>query len=157
VRRRIIGVLACNGWRDAHLAPLGDRPLTARLLSLVASCLLLVAIPAGIRAQPDCRTIENFASAKVGELPVDWKLRKDSGKEVYRIAEEGGLQFLRAVAKGLGVQAAKEYEWDLTAYPVLVWAWRPIEFPKGSDERDPKMNDSALAVYMLVPYSQVRG
>jgi hypothetical protein len=57
----------------------------------------------------------------------------------------------------LGIQAAKEYEWDLEAYPVLVWSWRPREFPKGSDERESKTNDSALAVYMLVPYSRVRG
>ncbi len=40
---------------------------------------------------------------------------------------------------------------------MLVWSWRPIEFPKGGDERDSKSNDSVLAVYMLVPYSRVRG
>ena len=76
---------------------------------------------------------------------------------MYRVAEESGIKFLHAAAKGLGVQAAKEYEWDLGAYPMLVWSWRPLEFPKGSDERDSKKNDSALAVYMLVPYSRVRG
>jgi hypothetical protein len=30
-------------------------------------------------------------------------------------------------------------------------------FPKGGDERDSKTNDSALAVYMLVPYSRISG
>jgi hypothetical protein len=108
-------------------------------------------------AQPDCKTIEDFSKAKVGELPGDWKLRKDSAKDTYRVAEESGLRFLRAASKGLGVQAAKEYAWDLAAYPILVWSWRPIEFPKGGDEHDSKTNDSALAVYMLVPYSQIRG
>ena len=134
----------------AHAGPASFRTLVAT--GLVLALLSPVAV-----AQPDCRTIEDFANAKVGELPADWKLRKDAGKEAYRVAEESGLRFLHAAAKGLGIQAAKEYEWDLGAYPILVWSWRPIEFPKGSDERDSKTNDSALAVYLLVPYSRIRG
>lgn len=123
---------------------------------MLATVLLLI-ITVTLAAQPDCRTIDDFSKAKIGELPADWKLKKDSGKAVYRVAEESGFRFLRATAKGLGIQAAKQYEWDLGAYPMLVWSWRPLELPKGGDERDSKTNDSALAVYMLVPYSQVRG
>lgn len=128
----------------------------ARLI-MIASWLVIAAMPLQATAQSDCRTIEDFSQAKVGELPADWKLRKDSANGVYRVAEEPGLRFLHAAVKGLGIQAAKEYEWDLAAYPMLVWSWRPVEFPKGGDERDSKTNDSALAVYMLVPYSRVRG
>ena len=148
----------------ADPAPFHDGPAAGRigawaigLLTLIATCLVLAALPGRPDAQSDCRPIEDFSKAKVGELPPDWKLRKDSAKDVYRVAEESGIKFLHAVAKGLGVQAAKEYEWDLGAYPMLVWSWRPLEFPKGGDERDSKTNDSALAVYMLVPYSRVRG
>ena len=130
---------------------------TAGLLSLIVACLVLPAVPAGTDAQSDCRTIDDFSKGKAGEFPPDWKPRKDAGKEAYRVAEESGIKFLHAAAKGLGIQAAKEYEWDLGAYPMLVWSWRPIDFPKGGDERDPKANDSALAVYMLVPYSRIRG
>jgi hypothetical protein len=130
----------------------------AAFLSLIAATgLIFAASITTTSAQTDCKTIEDFSKAKVGELPADWKLRKDSAKDVYKVAEESGLRFLHAAAKGLGVQAAKEYEWDLGAYPMLVWSWRPVEFPKGGDERDSKANDSALAVYMLVPYSRVRG
>jgi hypothetical protein len=140
------------------LAGLCVRALTTtRLLTLAAAGILVGLLSTGAAAQPDCKTIEDFSKAKVGELPADWKLRKDSAKDAYRVAEESGLRFLRATVKGLGVQAAKEYEWDLGAYPMLVWSWRPVEFPKGGDERDSKVNDSALAVYMLVPYSRVRG
>jgi hypothetical protein len=128
-----------------------------RWLALLLAAALLLTVAASLAAQPDCRTIEDFSKVKIGELPADWKLRKDSGKEVYRVAEESGLRFLHATAKGLGVQVAKEYEWDLGAYPMLVWSWRPLEFPKGGDERESKTNDSALAVYMLVPYSRIRG
>jgi hypothetical protein len=129
----------------------------AALLALISAALTVLLLPLRPEAQGDCRTIEDFSKAKVGELSADWKLRKDSAKEAYRVAEESGLKFLRVTAKGLGVQAAKEYEWDLAAYPILAWSWRPLEFPKGSDERESKTNDSALAVYMLVPYSRVRG
>jgi hypothetical protein len=127
------------------------------ILIAAATCLALAASSPRAAAQPDCKIVEDFAKAKVGELPGDWRLRKDSAKGAYQVAEESGLRFLRATAKGLGIQAAKEYEWDLGAYPVLVWSWRPREFPRGGDERESKSNDSALAVYMLVPYSRVRG
>src|SRR5437879_7693612 len=55
---------------------------------------LLLTVAASLAAQPDCRTIEDFSKAKVGGLPADWKVRKDSGKEVYQVAEESGLRFL---------------------------------------------------------------
>ena len=110
----------------------------------------------GAQAPADCRVIEDFSKANVGEFPSEWKARKDSGKEAYLVQEDGGQRFLRAHAKNLGVQAAREYEWDLNAYPVLAWSWRPVEFPRGADEKDGK-NDSVLAVYMMVPYSKIRG
>src|SRR5262249_52240584 len=131
---------------------------TAAVLSLIAATgLIFGSSITTVSAQPDCKTIEDFSKAKVGELPADWKLRKDSAKDAYRVAEEARQGFLGGMVKVLGVQAAEESEWDLAAYPMLVWSGRPLEFPNGSDERDSKTNDSALAVYMLVPYSRVRG
>ena len=125
---------------------------------LVLASLLAGSLTARGGAQPnDCITIADFSKAKVGEFPADWKPRKDAGKDVYKVMEDKGLRFLRAVARCLGIQAAKQHEWDLGAYPVLVWSWRPVEFPKGGDERESKTNDSALAVYMLVPYSRITG
>src|SRR5436309_13581845 len=122
---------------------------STRLPTLVlATCLVLAVLVGAPAAQPDCKTIEDFSKAKVGEFPADWKPRKDSGKDAYRVMEEPGFRFLRAVVRGLGVQAAKQYEWDLEAYPVLAWSWRPLKFPDGGDERDSKTNDSALAVYL---------
>ena len=110
----------------------------------------------GAQAPADCRAIDDFSKAAIGEFPSDWEVRKDAGKEVYLVKEDGGKRFLHAHAKNLGIQAAKEYEWDPNTYPVLAWSWRPVEFPRGADEKDGK-NDSALAVYMLVPYSRIRG
>jgi len=104
----------------------------------------------------DCRVIDDFSNAKVGEFPTNWKVREDAGKEVYAVKEEDGKRFLHAHAKNLGLQAAREYEWDLKQYPVLAWSWRAVEFPRGANEKDGP-NDSAVAVYMLGPYSRVLG
>jgi hypothetical protein len=121
---------------------------------LARALLALVFLVAPAAAQ-DCVTVDSFSKGKAGEFPPDWKPRKDAGREVYSIRETGGLRFLHALAKGLGIQAAKQYEWDPKAYPMLAWAWRPVEFPAGSDERQSKTNDSALAVYAVFPHSPV--
>lgn len=104
----------------------------------------------------ECRVIEDFARARVGEFPPDWRVREDEGRAVYSVGEEGGRRFLRAISRGLGIQAARALEWDLDAYPVLAWSWRPLQFPRGADEQHGP-NDSVLAVYMVVPWSRLRG
>jgi hypothetical protein len=130
---------------------------------LVLFALLLAAgltfAQAALPAVPtDCIVLDDFSTAKVGEFPPGWETRKDVGKEVYRVREESGRHFLRAVSKGLGIQAGRETEqWDLTTHPVLAWSWRPREFPRGADERKSDANDSALAVYKAVPHSKIRG
>ena len=101
--------------------------------------------------------IADLSKDPVGAFPADWKVRKDEGKSVYSIREENGKHALHAASKGLGIQAAFEHEWDLDTYPILAWSWRPIVFPTGADERKSATNDSALAVYLLVPYSRIRG
>jgi hypothetical protein len=108
----------------------------------------------GSGAQESCRIVEDFSKAAVGEFPDGWKARKDDGKGVYKVAEEGGKRFLRADARNVGIQAGKQFDWDLKQYPVLAWSWRAQEFPKDADERT-KKNDSALAVYAVFPHSPV--
>jgi hypothetical protein len=127
------------------------------LLGLAVALPLTLVVPTA-PAEDDCKVIEDFTDGPAGEFPLDWKPRKDSGKAVYIVQDEGGKRFLRAASKGLGVQAAREVQdWDLATYPILAWSWRPREFPRGADERDAGSNDSVLAVYMLVPYSRIAG
>jgi Protein of unknown function (DUF3047) len=132
------------------------------MVAVLVLCILLGGLfvgdasPTAAQAAGDCKVIDDFRTAKVGEFPPDWRVRKDAGKEAYRVQEEGGRRFLQAHVKGLGIQAAREFAWDLKAYPVLAWSWRPREFPQGAHEKGGK-NDSVLAVYMLVPYSRITG
>jgi hypothetical protein len=129
-----------------------------RLFALLVLAVALAALsPTSSAAQPECITLDDFSKATVGRFPTGWKPRQDEGADVYAVHEEGGLRFLRAVSRGIGIQAAREIDsWDLATHPVLAWSWRPREFPKGADEKSGK-NDSVLAVYMLVPHSPMRG
>jgi Protein of unknown function (DUF3047) len=128
------------------------------LLGLVVAAGLTIAQAATPAAQNDCIVLDDFAASRVGEFPVGWEPRKEDGRDVYRVRVESGRRFLSAAATRVGIQAGRQTEgWDLATYPVLVWSWRPREFPRGADERASDTNDSVLAVYMAVPYSKVRG
>ena len=134
-----------------------SRRLVLALLVAVISSLFAPGAREPSAQTSECIVIADFSGDKIGEFPPDWRARKDEGKGMYTVRQEGGKRFLAAVSRGLGIQAAKEREWDLGAYPVLVWSWRPREFPRGGDERQSDANDSVLAVYMLVPHSRIRG
>ena len=129
---------------------MAPRPLIPLLL--LASSLLTTPDSA---SAAECVAIEDFARGKVGEFPPDWKPRKDEGRSVYSVREEGGLRYLHAASRGLGVQAGREVAWSLGTYPILAWSWRPIEFPRNSDERKSRTNDSAVSVYAVFPSSPV--
>ena len=123
---------------------MAPRPLIALLLLATA----LGAVP-GAAAAADCIALDDFSQGRPGEFPPEWKPRKDSGRAVYSIWEESGRRFLRGVARRIGIQAGREVAWDLETHPVLAWSWRPIEFPKNSDERRSGTNDSAASVYAV--------
>ena len=115
--------------------------------------------PAGLVASPalaaDCVPLSDFSKDAVGSFPRGWRAQKDEAKTVYRVVEEDGVRFLRATARGTAAHAAIEREWDLKEYPVVAWRWRPRTFPEGSDERNSRTNDSALAVYVGFPRAAV--
>ena len=133
-------------------------PARVVVLVLVVAAGLAVPPAAPPVAQDDCIVLDDLSASKPGEFPAGWEVREEDGKRVYRVSEEAGRRFLAAVARGLGIQAARETPtWDPETHPVLAWSWRPREFPRGADERVAATNDSALAVYMGVPHSRIRG
>jgi len=126
------------------------RPLIALLLLALAFGAVPGAAPAA-----ECVHLDDFSQGRIGEFPPEWKVRKDAGRSVYSLREEAGRRFLRGIARRIGVQAGREAAWDLEAYPILAWSWRPIEFPTNADERRSGTNDSAVAVYAVFPTSKV--
>jgi hypothetical protein len=133
--------------------------MQTRMRAVVGAGLMVTGLLAAAAAAqaPDCVVIDDFAKATVGQFPAEWKPRKDEGRDVYSVQEEGSVRFLRATARGLGIQAGRAHEWDLQEYPVVAWSWRPRQFPDGADERKSGTNDSVASVYVMVPYSKVRG
>jgi hypothetical protein len=128
---------------------------TRRTVGIAVATLAVVAGPSLPAQDAECVSIESFAATTVGQFPAGWQARREAGKAVYRVQEERGFRFLRAAAVNVGLQAARQYEWDLARHPVLAWSWRPRQFPQGGDERDSATNDSALAVYVLVASSRI--
>jgi Protein of unknown function (DUF3047) len=112
---------------------------------------LLLAGPAPASARDGCVVLDDFARSAAGAFPDGWKVREEPGRAVYTVRAEGDRRYLHAAARNLGVQAALEREWDLTAYPVLRWKWRPRRFPEGADEQGGR-NDSAVGVYAVFPH-----
>ncbi|MGH7264518.1 MAG: DUF3047 domain-containing protein [Candidatus Rokuibacteriota bacterium] len=128
-----------------------------RIAAAVAGCLVVATGPwagrPGLTA--DCRVVSDLAHARPGAFPPDWKPREEGAREIYQVLEDGGVRFVRATAKGTGIQMGKEFDWDLRTHPVLTWKWRPRVFPTGGDERDGGKNDSAVGVYAVFPHSPV--
>src|SRR4029450_1765179 len=75
--------------------------MTRTTTGLAIAAALLTLGAARAHAQDDCVTIADFAANPVGAFPSDWKVRKDEGKSVYTVQEEGGRRFLQRASKGI--------------------------------------------------------
>jgi hypothetical protein len=148
--QRVDGV-GGDGGEVKHTArpAMGARVTACGLLLLLASASAALASP--------CLVLEDFSRSAPGFFPAGWQSRAEEGEPVYTVREEQGRRFLRAMSRGIGIQAGRALEWNVEAYPVLAWSWRPAQFAAGSDERKASTNDSALAVYFVVPHSKTRG
>ena len=116
-------------------------------MRMTSIALLLLAVAAPTEAE-ECQVLDNFKDAAVGSFPKGWVPRKAPGRQVYTVQVEDGRPFVRAWAKGLGIEADRRGEWNIEQLPVLAWRWRPRLFPTGADERERGKNDSVLGVYV---------
>jgi hypothetical protein len=121
----------------------------------LASLALVLLLTLRVASAGDCRPITDFGQYTVGDYPDDWKPREERAREIYQVLEQGGVRFIRGTARSTGLQIGKEFGWDLEAFPLLAWKWRPQLVPHGADEREPGRNDSALGVYAVFPHGPV--
>jgi hypothetical protein len=122
-------------------------------VAVAVAALLMAPTPLTARDEP-CIVLEDFSAHSRGAFPDGWRVREEPGTQVYSIQSEWGIRFLKAKARNVGIQAARERDWDLREYPILRWKWRPRVFPQGADERAGK-NDSAAAVYVVFHHTPV--
>ena len=100
----------------------------------------------------ECTVLEDFSGSTPNSFPTGWKPREDAGKNVYRVAKDGDMFFVRARAAGAkssgnGSEADRPVKWNIQEYPILRWKWRARAFPRGANEQTGK-DDSALGVYL---------
>lgn len=96
--------------------------------------------------------IDGFSQDVVGEFPQHWRtypFQMGKAKRVYKIAEEGGRKFLRAVdEERLSVTIFRGFKWDLQKYPYLKFRWRAQQLPKVATGEKRPVNDHACGVYV---------
>jgi hypothetical protein len=107
---------------------------------------------AGLSQAQECTALDDFSSSTPNSFPAGWKPREEAGKNVYVIAKDGDMFFVRARAtgpksSGNGSEADRPVKWNIEDYPILRWKWRPRAFPRGANEQTGK-DDSALGVYI---------
>src|ERR1044071_6098028 len=107
---------------------------------------------AGLSQAQECTALDDFSNSTQNSFPAGWKPREEAGKNVYVIAKDGDMFFVRARAtgpksSGNGSEADRPVKWNIEDYPILRWKWRPRAFPRGANEQSGK-DDSALGVYI---------
>jgi hypothetical protein len=124
-----------------------------RTLALALAATLVSSSLAGAVPLSTARVLvlADFEEEAPACFPPGWKTRSDqaSAERVYRITDENGERFLRAVAHGESVQIGIPVAFDPTDHPWLTWRWRASELPAGADEREAATNDSAAGVYVV--------
>ena len=119
---------------------------------LLAGCLLLMVGGALAQEQgKDYLLLEDFADTPAGQLPREWKWRKQDEDKVKPYLVEGaeGRHYLAARDSSSSVILGKETKWDPQRYPILTWCWRVKILPPGGDERFDHTNDSAAGLYVI--------
>nr|WP_159063865.1 DUF3047 domain-containing protein [Thaumasiovibrio occultus] len=76
---------------------------------------------------------------------LQWEAKAFAGETDYRLHGEHILAQSNGSASGLFY----ENTIDLNATPVLHWRWKPVDFPKVTDERVKGGDDFALRIYVV--------
>lgn len=138
---------------------------------------ILFAITVHVSAQPKHvdslsngdLVIENFENGRIGDLPRRWyNLAADghpytyTGEErkayQYQILEENGNKYLEysgTSARHLNFPTKDVKEIDIYKTPILSWRWRVFDLPKGANEKDDNLNDTAASIYVVFDFGHV--
>src|SRR5690242_17517181 len=108
------------------LPVLGVRLLVVLVLTLAAG---LAFVQAARPADDGCIVLDDFSKSKVGAFPAGWAVRKEDGRGVYTVQEEGGKRFLRAVSKA---SASRPRARRRTGISRPIQCWRGRGGPGGS-------------------------
>ena len=98
--------------------------------------------------------IDDFEDIPVGGFPDEWKAWRgddEDARNLYSIQEENGNRYLQAHDDGTSIIIRKKMkEWNPREHRFLSWRWRARALPENGDERIGSLNDSAVAVYVVL-------
>ena len=101
--------------------------------------------------------VDGFQDGAVGEFPSSWKTYPFQGgkaKRVYKIDQENGARFLRAVDDDqLSITILRRFPWDVKKYPYLKFRWRAQKLPEVSSGGSRPVNDHACGVYVAFSWT----
>ena len=127
-----------------------------RAPSAIASGLLLalLAAPGAAEDAPEV-VLADFEKDAVGSFPRGWLLKDSFGRlrdrphPNWRIAGEGDRRFLTARAEANAATIGTAVSWTVESHPLLRWSWRVSEVPRGANESERAISDSAAGLYVF--------
>ena len=122
----------------------------AMIRSLFARCGLLAVLmfPAAAWAEGRIVIADFSLGADAKGLPVGWQLKEKSGKAVFAVVKDGGVQALYLKSANTSFSIQKEVDVDVRQYPVLAWKWKAVKLPAGGDFRKSKTDDQAAQLFI---------
>lgn len=126
----------------------------SKFLSLIGLLLVPLLAPAYTpKKPPPIRIIEDFSDDLPGRFPKSfrtWPFERDKASRVYRVLAENGNNYLAAYdAEDISIQIFRKFSWEGRRYPIFTWRWRAKVLPRGANELNPAVNDSACGVYVV--------
>ena len=87
-------------------------------------------------AQGPGLVLEDFKSKDADGFPSSWEHEnqrsQSKGRDAYKVQAEDGNNFLSVKDAGQRIKK-KKIDWDPKAYPVLIWRWRLLKAPTGTE------------------------
>ncbi len=87
-------------------------------------------------AQRETLVLEDFQAKEADGFPSNWEHESQrshaKGRDAYKVQVENGANYLSAKDAGQRIKK-KKIDWDPKAYPVLIWRWRLIKAPTGTE------------------------
>jgi len=116
------------------------------------------------RKQDGAIIIDDFQNDEVGHLPKGWYNRNGKRQPInyeegpkkaaykYTIKKNGPNKFLRYAgqsARHMNFPLANKDGVNIDKTPILSWKWRVFQVPKGANEDNSDLNDTAASIYVV--------
>ena len=100
--------------------------------------------------------VEDWSAPPVGThgVPPGWRSYETPGghpRYDFTVVDDGGRRGLELKSESEHSTIAKEVDVDLTATPVLEWAWRIVSHPAGADLTKRETSDATGHIYVVWP------